>query len=327
MPIKKGRPPKKKILNDIVPKEEEKDPYYKCCCCGKKYRKQTGNFSYSCSPMFRGNGNYLPICVNCIDNLVEQYTELLDSQDEAIKRVCLHWDYYFSESLLAASSKAELDQSRMRIYIRNCNLSQNAGGTYDNYLRELEQANEALEEEQNADSVSEDESKSNESTISDRTVKRWGLGYEDIEYQMLNDHYKMLKDKIGDDEVKDSLIKDLCEQHILKYRSRQAGDYDKYQRMSNLYQQTLSAVDLKPKNADKNVLSSNPDVSWGMFEQIIENYSPAEFIKENDKKIFKDYYAQDEYYRRFVIRPTNNLINGTNEMDSEYVIEVDEDDE
>ena len=162
--------------------------------------------------------------------------------------------------------------------------------------------------------------------MSDRTVKRWGLGYSETEYQMLNDHYKVLKDKIGDDDVKDSLIKDLCEQHILKYRARQDKDYDRYEKMSKLYQQTLSTVDLKPKNTEKNVISNNPDECWGVFQQIVENYSPAEFIKEKDKKVFKDYNEQDEYYRRFIIRPTENLVNGTTTMDEEYSIKVEDDD-
>ena len=137
---------------------------------------------------------------------------------------------------------------------------------------------------------------------------------------------KVLKDKIGDDDVKDSLIKDLCEQHILKYRARQDKDYDRYEKMSKLYQQTLSTVDLKPKNTEKNVISNNPDECWGVFQQIVENYSPAEFIKEKDKKVFKDYNEQDEYYRRFIIRPTENLVNGTTTMDEEYSIKVEDDD-
>ena len=64
----------------------------------------------------------------------------------------------------------------------------------------------------------------------------------------------------------------------------------------------------------------------GVFQQIVENYSPAEFIKEKDKKVFKDFNEQDEYYRRFIIRPTENLVNGTTTMDEEYSIKVEDDD-
>lgn len=310
-----------KVIKPIEPVAED---YYKCCTCGKKYTKQSGNFSYSQSPMFKGNNSFLPICNNCLENLVKQYTELLGSQNEAIKRVCLHWDIYFSESLLNSTKKIDANRSRIKCYVKNCNLQQHAGKTFDSYLREIK--DDTIDSFEELERIKTEAELNDEVAVSDRTVKRWGLGYNETEYQMLNDHYKVLKDKIGDDDVKDSLIKDLCEQHILKYRARQDKDYDRYEKMSKLYQQTLSTVDLKPKNTEKNVISNNPDECWGVFQQIVENYSPAEFIKEKDKKVFKDYNEQDEYYRRFIIRPTENLVNGTTTMDEEYSIKVEDDD-
>ena len=310
-----------KIIKPIEPVAED---YYKCCTCGKKYTKQSGNFSYSQSPLYKGNNSFLPICNNCLENLVEQYTELLGSQNEAIKRVCLHWDIYFSESLLNSTKKIDANRSRIKCYVKNCNLQQHAGKTFDSYLREIK--DDTIDSFEELERIKTEAELNDEVAVSDRTVKRWGLGYSETEYQMLNDHYKVLKDKIGDDDVKDSLIKDLCEQHILKYRARQDKDYDRYEKMSKLYQQTLSTVDLKPKNTEKNVISNNPDECWGVFQQIVENYSPAEFIKEKDKKVFKDYNEQDEYYRRFIIRPTENLVNGTTTMDEEYSIKVEDDD-
>ena len=311
-------------LKAIKPIEPVAEDYYKCCTCGKKYTKQSGNFSYSQSPLYKGNNSFLPICNNCLENLVEQYTELLGSQNEAIKRVCLHWDIYFSESLLNSTKKIDANRSRIKCYVKNCNLHPNCGKTYDTYLREIK--DDTIDSFEELERIKTEAELNDEVAVSDRTVKRWGLGYSETEYQMLNDHYKVLKDKIGDDDVKDSLIKDLCEQHILKYRARQDKDYDRYEKMSKLYQQTLSTVDLKPKNTEKNVISNNPDECWGVFQQIVENYSPAEFIKEKDKKVFKDYNEQDEYYRRFIIRPTENLLNGTTTMDEEYSIKVEDDD-
>ena len=311
-------------LKVIKPVEPVAEDYYKCCTCGKKYTKQSGNFSFSQSPLYKGNNSFLPICNHCLENLVEQYTELLGSQNEAIKRVCLHWDIYVSDSLLNSTKKIDANRSRIKCYVKNCNLHPNCGKTYDTYLREIKE--DTIDSVEELERIKAEAELNDEVSVSDRTVKRWGLGYSETEYQMLNDHYKVLKDKIGDDDVKDSLIKDLCEQHILKYRARQDKDYDRYEKMSKLYQQTLSTVDLKPKNTDKNVISNNPDECWGVFQQIVENYSPAEFIKEKDKKVFKDYNEQDEYYRRFIVRPTENLVNGTTIMDEEYSIKVEDDD-
>lgn len=310
-------------INNIKPIEPVKERVYQCCSCGKEYKKQDRNFAYSHSPMFKGNNSRLPICYNCLNNLVEQYTEILGDQDEAIKRVCLHWDMYVSESILKSSKKIDANRSRISCYVKNCNLSQDAGKTYDTYLREIQE--NTIDSFEKLEQIKRESEESSSNCISERTVKCWGLGYSEIEYQMLNDHYKVLKDKIGDDDVKDSLIKDLCEQYILKYRARQDGDYDRYEKMSKLYQQTLATVDLKPKDTSKNTISNNPDECWGVFESIIENYSPAEFIKENSIHIFEDVFSQDEYYKRFVGRSTNNLINGTTIMDKEFEIKDGED--
>lgn len=296
---------------------------FKCVTCGKRYSRQKDNFSYSQSPLYNGNNHFLPTCCSCINNLVEQYTKILGNQNEAIKRVCLHFDIYVNDSMLNSSKKIDTDRSRIKNYIRQCNLSQNAGKTYDTYLTEIK--SETIDTIEDFEKHKSESEKNDVGSISERTVKRWGLGYSEEEYQMLNDHYKMLKDKAGDDDIKDSLIKDLCEQHILKYRARQEKDIDKYEKISKLYQATLNSADLKPKNSSKDVVSNNPDECWGKFINVIENYSPAEFFK--DKKIFEDFNAQDEYYRRFINRPTDNLISGKTDMDDEFIIkESDEDD-
>lgn len=306
------------VLKTIKPIEPVAEDYYKCCTCGKKYTKQTGNFSYSQSPLYKGNNSFLPICNHCLENLVEQYTILLGSQNEAIKRVCLHWDIYFNDSILNSTKKIDANRSRIKCYVKNCNLQQHAGKTYDTYLQEIK--DNTINSIEELEKLQAEAELKDEASVSDRTVKRWGLGYNEIEYQMLNDHYKMLKDKAGDDDVKDSLIKDLCEQHIMKYRARQDKDIDRYDKLSKLYQQTLANADLKPKDTSKNIDTNNPDEVWGRYVQIVENYSPAEFIKENGLHVFEDTNQQDEYYRRMIARPTNNLINGTNEMDSEFEI-------
>ena len=81
-----------------IPKEESneiliKKPH-KCVMCGTRYAKQQNNFPYSQSPFFKGNNSYLPICNNCINSATDQYQAILGNQDDAIRRMCLHWDIY-----------------------------------------------------------------------------------------------------------------------------------------------------------------------------------------------------------------------------------------
>lgn len=312
-----------KELKDIKPVNQKgEDDYYRCCTCGKKYKRQQGNFCRSQSQLYKGNNCYLPICLTCLENLFGQYTEILGSEEKAIERLCLHWDMYYTESIVEASKKPDVTKNRLRNYIKNINtLSQNLNKTYDTYLRELQE--KTIDTYEELERLRLEAEAKDEKTISERTVKKWGLGYDEDEYQMLNDHYKLLKDKAGDDDVKETLIKDLCEQHILKYRARKDKDVDRYEKISKLYQATLANADLKPKDTSKNTSLNNPDECWGKFISMVENHSPAEFFK--DKDIFKDFNGIEEYCNRHIKRSTENLINGTSIRDEEFNVEEGED--
>ena len=72
----------------------------------------------------------------CLNYFEETYTELLGSNDEAIKRLALHLDLYLNESLLDSSRKINVGQSRIACYIANANLQQYENKTYDDYLSE-----------------------------------------------------------------------------------------------------------------------------------------------------------------------------------------------
>lgn len=304
------------VVNNNMSEDPElliKKPY-KCCMCGTRFTKQDGHFPYSQSPFFKGNNSYLPLCNSCLNSSTDQYQTILKDQDEAIKRMCLRWDIYYSEKILNSTKKIDAKRSRIKEYIRQCNLTQNAGKTYDNYLSE---SHNCITEEDFNYETDEMDGKAKQ-----KNIAKWGSSYSDAEFLMLNEHYKMYRDRIDEnDPTQVTLLRNLCEQYILQARCLKDKDIDKYDKVSKLYQQTLGNANLKPKSQDTNM--NNPDECWGNFGQIVEKFSPAEYYK--DKKIFKDYDEQDEYYRRFIERPTNNLINGTTEMDDEYSIKVTDD--
>ena len=308
--------PNEIISNKRYDKESIAKKPYVCCTCGDRFSKQERNFSYSQSPFFRGNNSFLPICNKCLEKVFEEYTDILGSKDDAIKRLCLRFDIYQSEDILNSSRKIDANRSRIKEYIRLCNLNQTLGKTYDDYL--CENFNDTIMSVSDLDNYNKDNAEEMK-----RNVETWGLGYSEIEYKMLNEHFKLYEDRIDvDDPTQFTLLRDLCDQHILKYRAKKNLDIDRYEKLSKLYQQTISNADLKPK-VKKDANSNNPDEAWGVFNKIIENFSPAEYYK--DKDIFKDHDEHDEYYNRFIIRSTNNLINGTNIMDDEFSIKVTDD--
>jgi hypothetical protein len=194
------------------------------------------------------------------------------------------------------------------------NMSQVAskGSTYLDYIRLLaKQEIDSLEKLEEASQI-------DGASISDKAIRRWGLGFTPEEYGFLEGHYKTLKDQApSDDIVTENLIRDLCTIKVQQSRAIVNSDVDKYSKLTELYQKTLGSANLKPKSI-KEATSTNQADTFGLWLKDIEKYTPADFFK--DKSIYKDYDGLGEYFQRFIVRPFRNLITGSKEMDAEFSV-------
>jgi hypothetical protein len=295
----------------ILPKD--KDTNFKCTCCGKEYKVQKGNFPASRSPLFAGNDGYVSICKTCTDTYYYTLVDFFSGNEEkAIERMCALYDWFYDDLAVASSRRINRDRSRIGSYTAKLNLRQTAdsGTTYLDYIKT--KASEAIDSYEALD-----DARQNDVEISNRTVKRWGLGYKPEEYDFLNNHYKMLRDQAQDDMVTENLIKDLCTIKVEQNRARETDQIEKFTKLTKLYQETLGSANLKPKTAKEPETVVYLD-SFGTWTRDIENYTPAEYFA--DKKIYKDYDGLGEYFQRFIVRPFRNLITGSKEMDAEFSV-------
>lgn len=257
-------------LKTIKPIEPVAEDYYKCCTCGKKYTKQSGNFSYSQSPLYKGNNSFLPICNNCLENLVEQYTELLGSQNEAIKRVCLHWDIYFSESLLNSTKKIDANRSRIKCYVKNCNLQQHAGKTYDTYLKEIN--SERIDTINDLEELKQDK----EIKVSQKTIKFFGLGYTPEQYRFLQDQYDDWTHRHEcRTKSQEEVFKNLCIAQLNIQIAQQTGG--KVKDAMDSFQNLLGTANLKPCQTNENALADQ-----NTFGTLIKKWENEKPISEPD---------------------------------------------
>ena len=305
-----------KVIKTISCDEEQemliKKPY-QCVTCGKRYATQKNNFAYSQSPLYNGNNNFLPTCNHCLDNLVEQYTLLLGDPNEAIKRICLHYDIYIKESLLNSCKKKDLNQSRIRNYIRHCNLQQYAGKTYDTYLSEVNGI--AINNEEDLEQL-KSEGKSSPTKVA---VERWGLGvFGSEDYPILEEHYKMLKSKNQNaDHNQEIFIKALCTTKLLQKKAIKEKRYDDYEKFTKLYRDTFKQAGLKTVQE----IDNSAEETLGVTLATISQYTPEEYYR--DKELYKDFDGLGDYIKRFILRPIKNLVLGTNERDKTYCVKDD----
>lgn len=267
---------------------------FQCSCCGRRFKKQLGNFHHSESPLYNGNNHYITVCKNCIDNLLNQYTSILNNQDEAIKRLCLHFDFYFSEKACANAVKKDEGCSRMSNYVSQLNLTQSIGKTYDTYL--AEQNGEGIDCYEDLDNYNSGE------RITKAMFERWqGNSPEDILF--LEEHYKMLKKTNPNaDNNQEIFIKQLCIIQLMQVKAQRKNDIAAFEKCIKMYRETFKQAGLQTVQEEDNSVQ-NP---LGVNAEIISQYTPEEFYK--DKKLYEDFDNIGEYFATHVERPLENLM-------------------
>lgn len=314
-PTQKKRKPERVNRPDANYEKTQAATEFKCSACGNIYTNQALNFAHSNSPFYTGNNHRLTICNKCLDSFMTQYLAILGTQDDALRRMCLHLDIYLDEKILSQTRVAEGKQSSSRIkrYISNLNLGKEGIKTYDDYLAEQRMLGIYTDEDF-------DEfvgSKTDEITKDDYDF--WGPGYTVEEMIVLKNHYDQLsKQRTDENSIQEVYIRDMCEIKVLEVRAREKNDIDALQKLKKLYQETAKNGGMSPKSK-KDIEAGTNEKTIGEQIAMIENYCPAEFYK--DKKLFKDFDGLGKYFERFILRPLKNLLLGTKELDPEFILD------
>lgn len=232
-----------------------------CSCCGEKFIKQKSNFSVSRSPIYQNSG-YLPVCKKCCDDLFYHYVDKLGSEEEAVRRMCMLFDIYYSDEILKASTKKKSGQSLFFSYISRANLLQYRDKTYDNTIED-EKSNDVIN---NVDEIAEKDPK-----ITQRTVKFFGTGFTPDDYKFLQDQYN---DWTARHECKtkaqEELFKTICMSQLNILKSQQSGV--KVNEAMKAFQDLLGSANLKPNQTNDNALADQN--TFGTLIKKWENEKP-----------------------------------------------------
>ena len=306
------------IPRSIEPFDPKKHKY-KCSCCGAGFTSQDRNFQKSNDVLFQANNGYLPWCKNCTDNYVAQMNAFYSYNEElAMRDFCQRAGWNYDENALVASMETysgHRSRSRISHYAAKKNLNCDGRKTFLDSLKH-EYINKQGEIVQ-----SREQAKSEESTITATAVDRWGVGFAEADYKIMDEHYKMLKRQNPNcDANQEIFIKSLCSLFMLQTNALKRGDSDKYIKLTDQYSKTFTKAGLSTIQETDN--SANECL--GVTLATISQYTPEEYYK--DKELYKDYDKIGEYFDRFVKRPLRNLMTGTTDRDSEYFVKDNVDD-
>lgn len=291
---------------------------YKCSCCGKEYTAQKGNFPVSNSILFAGNDGYLTVCRDCVERFYLQMVGAYSGNEEhAIERCCQIFDWYYSNDVVAMTRKEAGGKSRISQYPGKMNLSQIKlkGTTYMDTLRDRQ--NEkimCLEDVRQSDG---DEGDETISTVSAETIKFFGFGYTDNEYEYLEDQY-------GDwcaryeckTKAQEELFKSLCIAQLTIQRAQKQGTTKDVNDAMKTFQDLLGTANLKPSQTNDNALADQN--SFGTLIKKWENERP---IAEPEEE-WKDVDGIERYIDTYFLGHLCNLVHVKNDKEAAYRAEM-----
>ena len=297
---------------------DENKHKFKCSCCGKGFKKQNGNFQKTNDVLFQSNGGYLPWCKECTDKYMAQMIALYSNNEEhAIKDFCQRAGWNYDVNALVASMEtysSSRDTTRIAHYAAKKNINCDGRKTWIETLKhEQEQKNYEV-------ITSREQTKDEDVKVKGSSVDRWGLGFMEVDYKNLDEHYFYLK-KVNPntDNNQEIFIKSLCSINMLMIRALQAGDAKEYATLAEQYSKTFKQAGLRTIEEK----DTSNDETFCMTLGFISDYTPEEFYK--DKKLYKDYDGLGDYIDRHITRPMINLDTGSDIRDKEYFVpEVEE---
>lgn len=312
---KRGRPKGSTKINtnvDMVISHESTNGY-RCTCCGKTYRSPLNNFLKSPSPLFKGNEGYIPYCNVCRKQYYLKLLELFNNDEKpCIERFCQIADLYMSDRVFDCSRPSNNDGVSLGSYLRQLNLPQNGslGKTYADTIKDR-----AGREISSIEQL-EDMKNNGEATVSKAAIDRWGIGFTNDDYEILESHYRVLKktNPIVDDNS-EIFVRDLCYNKMLQTRALKDGKAKEFDDLAKSYREMFKQAGFKITKEDDGLNTEEP---LGVWISRIAQYTPEEYYK--NKKLYKDYDKLGEYFDRFVKRPLKNLVTGSKERDAEYTV-------
>lgn len=240
----------------------------------------------------------------------------------AMQRMCIAFDIYFDEDLF---DKCDTNENTViGNYFRKLNMAQYKGKTFENSLKngfEFSGDRKPVKETRitMVDKYGNEEV-GNIEDVSLEDIEKWGVGFEPIDYKILNSHYRLLMDSNPHiDSNVEIFINDLCYIKMQQMKAVREGKVDDYNKLTESYRKSFAQAGLKTVKDT----SEAEDFTIGVNAETIEKYTPAEYYK--NKNLFKDHDNIGDYITRFLLRPLRNLMFGTNDRDNEFYVKDEED--
>ena len=293
----------------------------KCTCfyCGKEY---VDTNYYKSNSKFYGNIGKVPYCKQCIEKFYQYYFDkytnegCLTPEKNAVKRLCAAFDIYYKEdaynAAIESARKREMNITPMGAYMKMIQLSQYKGKSYDNTVSD---------EEKNSFAVSVSGGVSRSRNVDEDTMKFFGIGFSDEDYEFLKEQYD---DWVARHECKtkaqEEVFKRICFKQLEILKATRRGEDTK--NLDATFQNYLDTAKLQPKQNSGDTTADNQ--TFGTLIDKWENERPLPEIDEELKDVDKIALYVDIFFRGHLSKMMglkNGLSNLYNKFMKRYTVE------
>lgn len=273
-----------KVPQDTMPVTNSK---FFCSRCGTAFSRQKGYFPVSHSPMYRGTG-YLPFCNDCLDTMFDEYRQLLGSDREAMRRMCMKLDLYWHDSIYDMVERTAGVNSKVRNYIGKTNIIRYIDKSFDDTIADEERSGIRQTMSQD-DGVQQgylpEEAEEEIIDIPEDVVLFWGPGYTPKMYLELEERKKYWISRFPTgynfDIGEEALIRQICNLEIDINHDRAAGK--SIDKNVNTLNTLLGSANLKPtQKKDDGADAELDNMPFGVGIRKWENTRP---IPEPDPEL------------------------------------------
>ena len=269
MPVSKYSQ-KRKAASATTPDRPKKPDYYVCTKCGKLFNKAEHKKSIATvkSRLWESNENKIPICNDCLRTLYDYYLTALGDPYQAYRRLCMRFDIYYCDAIVASVLKNDQSSDRFGAYISQLNYARYQDKTYDNTIEE---------DVTNTAPVVEEEKQEDTSDDIQEFVEIFGeeTGFKKREQEVMLKLYNEQLEHIPPPLVPtlNEMLKDLAKFKILQGRAIAHDDMKEINTYSTQFNAARKYIDSKVEAYKKNAAAEENAVIVGTVTELIENFA------------------------------------------------------
>lgn len=319
------------------PRGRPKKETIKCCHCG--ITQPSSKFYGVKSEFYKETYGKTPICKKCVDILYNEYASKFKKinpynfQKNTIRRLCLNFDWYWSEELFDSAFRKFSDgrfKSVLTAYIQTLSMSQYKDMGLDEALFKIDAVGDLVPVEKDKDTsdlmddISPEVEKHMVPTavknqvankISEETKKTFGYGLLDSDYEFLQAQYEdWISRHECNSKAQEEIFKRICFTQLAIHKKTLNAEDTKDLDLTLI--KLMDSAKLQPKQASSEDVSSAQ--SFGVLLDKYENTRPLPGVDEELKDVDHIGRYLDVFFKGHLAKMMN-LKNAVTEMYDKFI--------